>query len=342
MTLKELYEALLTEVNKDSAPNITLEDFNYFANRAINQYINKRYNIYDINQQTTDDLRVLKASAILPVKATPYKNYLKEGNVTLDDEMDIEKLKKSFDFMEATYTVQLPDDYLHLLNCVCFYQVNAPHKCYNKGDVARARATRLTADSWGQVVDNFWNMPSYNKPYYYIHNVNSDVEVSTNTVNETTKYGTDKEGNNKTSTITEYTQQEKQPDPFKTIDISGFVKQTDTADSAYSQRKSQIRYGNASKVWLEIRYGQDDSVYKLFAILIDYIKAPQHLRLTQKQLDTTLDTSQVLEFPDYVCQEIVNELVNIVMENQSDARLQTHPVVSQSIANPTQQQTETA
>jgi len=36
MTLKELYEALLTEVNKDSAPNITLEDFNYFANRAIN------------------------------------------------------------------------------------------------------------------------------------------------------------------------------------------------------------------------------------------------------------------------------------------------------------------
>ena len=48
-----------------------LQDFNYFFNKAINQYINKRYNIYDISQQTTDDLRVLKATSILDVtKAT--------------------------------------------------------------------------------------------------------------------------------------------------------------------------------------------------------------------------------------------------------------------------------
>lgn len=44
-----------------------LEDFNYFINKAVNQYINKKYNIYDINQQSTDDLRVLKATAIIPV-----------------------------------------------------------------------------------------------------------------------------------------------------------------------------------------------------------------------------------------------------------------------------------
>jgi len=29
----------------------------------------------------------------------------------------------------------------------------------------------------------------------------------------------------------------------------------------------------------------------------------------------------MLEFPDYVCQEIINELVHIVMENISDQRL---------------------
>ena len=50
-----------------------LEDFNYFANKAINNYTNKRYNIYDINQQTSDDLRVLKATAMLkPIKITEY------------------------------------------------------------------------------------------------------------------------------------------------------------------------------------------------------------------------------------------------------------------------------
>jgi hypothetical protein len=44
-----------------------------------------------------------------------------------------------------------------------------------------------------------------------------------------------------------------------------------------------------------------------------------------------------MEFPDYVVQEIINELVHIVMENSSDQRLQTHIPISQSIANPAQQ-----
>ena len=65
-------------------------------------------------------------------------------------------------------------------------------------------------------------------------------------------------------------------------------------------------------------------------------------KLTQEQLDKTQDTSQIMEFPNYVCQEIINEFVHLVMENISDQRLQTHPVVSQSIANPTQAQTPEA
>ena len=49
---------------------------------------------------------------------------------------------------------------------------------------------------------------------------------------------------------------------------------------------------------------------------------------TQEQIDLTEDTSQMMEFPDYVCQEIINELVHIVMENSSDPRMQTHPAFS--------------
>jgi hypothetical protein len=45
-----MYEAVLIELRKENAPNILLEDFNYLANKSISQYINKRYNIYDINQ----------------------------------------------------------------------------------------------------------------------------------------------------------------------------------------------------------------------------------------------------------------------------------------------------
>jgi len=104
MTSRAMYEAVLIELHKENAPNILLEDFNYFANKSINQYINKRYNIYDINQQTTDDLRVLKATAIL----TPNP---------VDDYNDLSLAAN------ATYEVILPQDYLHLLNCICIYDV---------------------------------------------------------------------------------------------------------------------------------------------------------------------------------------------------------------------------
>jgi hypothetical protein len=56
-------------------------------------------------------------------------------------------------------------------------------------------------------------------------------------------------------------------------------------------------------------------------VLVDYIKSPQFIRLSQEQFDSTEDTSQIMEFPDYVNQEIINELVHLVMEHNNDPRL---------------------
>ena len=39
-------------------------------------------------------------------------------------------------------------------------------------------------------------------------------------------------------------------------------------------RDTGTRYGNASNVRMEIRYGQDNSVFILEKVLVDYIKAP--------------------------------------------------------------------
>jgi hypothetical protein len=36
MTARQCYEAILIELNKENAPNILLEDFNYLFNKAIN------------------------------------------------------------------------------------------------------------------------------------------------------------------------------------------------------------------------------------------------------------------------------------------------------------------
>ena len=165
MTIKQMYESCLIELNKQEAPSILLEDFNYLANKAINQYINRKYNIYDVNQQSTDDLRVLKATAILDPTKANYEDTLMQ------------------ELTGATYEVNLPDDYLHILNCICVYQVKGGnYKCYNNNSYVRFGAKRLTADMWGQVINNFYMKPSYKRPYYYIHNVNTSVELPTNPI----------------------------------------------------------------------------------------------------------------------------------------------------------------
>lgn len=308
-------------------------------------YANKRYNIYDTNQQTTDDLRVLKATARLKPKKIDYYEGISLAN-------------------GANYEIVMPSDYLHLLNCICVYKVKKTYKCYNAGDTWRAPAKRLTADMYSEVLDNAWNQPTYKRPYYYIHNVNSVIDSSatdqseviinratipTDPYNSETGKGTDISSILSSQTIQAIQHAFGNDGKGKPIVQGGNgpesvkIKNGDTIQEASLREKGAgIRYGNRSEVRIEIRYGTDDSVFELTDVYIDYLKTPQHIRLTQQQLDETEDTSQLLEFPDYVCLEILNELVHIIMENQENQRLQTHPIVNQSIANPAQQQTQDA
>jgi hypothetical protein len=76
MTERDLYDAALIEINKLEAPSMLLEDYNYLINKAIQQKINKSYNLYEINQQATDDLLSLKVTAKLPVKTANNKSFI--------------------------------------------------------------------------------------------------------------------------------------------------------------------------------------------------------------------------------------------------------------------------
>lgn len=295
MTAKQLLEACLIELSKQHAPSMRLEDFNYFINKAINQYVNKRYNIYDIGQQTSDDLRVLKSTSILDVNKSTYTNYY-----------------------ENIYETEFPTDYLHLLNFICVYKVNKNNKCFKKDTYVKYPAKRLTSDAWSIIMEDYYNKPTPQRPYYFIHNVNTSTTLPTNpiTEKESKEYSGGTDG--------------KLP---RTIKLG-------TGTTSVVDRESTVRYGNASKIRCEIRYGEDDSVFTLSKVIIDYIKTPQEVKLTQDEMDLVEDTSQIIEFPDYVCHEIINELVILVMEHHSDPRLNTHAPVTQSIALPGQQQSK--
>lgn len=330
MTARQVWEGMLTELSKVNAPSMLLQDFNYFFNKAINQYINKRYNIYDINQQTSDDLRVLKATSILEAKLATQSEPLK-ALVNLG-------AGKSKLF-GATYEVTLPSDYLHILNCVCIYKVNKNWKCYNAGDYVQFAAKRLTADSWSVIVNDYYNRPLPERPYFYIHNININDIVPTNPITSDNPNGTDIATKYEVTTSTLSVGGVDGTDGKSNFSRTITLGEPDNRSVSTVKRDTGTRYGNASNVRMEIRYGHDNSVFSLEKVFIDYIKSPQTIRLTQEQVNLTEDTSQIMEFPDYVCQEIINELTMLVMENTADPRLQTNTTVTQSIANPAHQQT---
>ena len=380
MTARQVYEGVLIELNKVQAPSLLLEDFNYLFNKAIYQYINKKYNIYDSNQQTTDDVRVLKSTAILRPIGT-LEGGLTGNNAYGRKTTSVTSLNSLYG---ATYEFELPTDYLHLLNCICNFRVKKQFKCYDAGTYVQFGAKRLTADAWSQIINNFYMRPQYKRPYYYIHNVNNDFNVPTdpyqdsayntwddgmqdksvcNTNHVTAPVGGQGDGTDVTNvgnyeTCAEDTSDNKYAGGGPTDNENGYdlynkgiikdgsnrpdagtiILTPGYPDSNPVEKVGKVRYGNASKVRLEIRYGKDNSLFELTNIWVDYIKSPQYIRLTQEQLDLTEDTSQKMEFPDYVCQEIINELVHIVMENGGDPRMQTHPAFSQSIAAPAQAQ----
>lgn len=374
MTARQIFEATLIELSKIQAPSLKLHEFNYLFNKAINQYINKVYNIYDINQQTTDDLRVLKATAYLDpnkvnnaaigasrgateIKVNDEKTYRQASNYLSRTHSSIQSLNG------ATYEVFMPLDYLHILNCICVYYVAKQKDCWDAGTYIQVPATRLTADSWSQILTDIYNRPSPMRPYYYINNVNQSSTLPTNPITITrdaetntatySNNGTDINGKYQVTSNGEWNQNTGEftaPDSvinYETAEGPVLVEQTSNfsrtfklngKDQSVVEKPIASRIGNASNVRCEIRYGWDDSLFQLVEVQIDYVKVPQHIRLTQEQIDLTEDTSQIMEFPDYVNQEIINELVHLVMERTSDPRLNTNIQMSQSIARPTQQQ----
>ena len=404
MTSKQIYEATAIELSKVQAPALKLYEFNYFFNQAIRQFVNKVYNVYDVNQQTTDDLRVLKATATLKPNIAE-----STGN-------------KALDYLRgATYYVNMPDDYLHLLNCICLFDVNKSKECWNAGDVMVVGATKLTADSWSSVVDDVYNQPTKKRPYYYVHNQN-DIHIDSTTNAVTDRNSTlpsnlnlgDYGSNNPTdalhtlshsiwvkvlkaaedaaaetsatkTTVCAAATSAAEGDTVITTAITSVSNDSSVTTAAAAvtalknlnldvvfssrsnfprtfhydldgdstteagetfsliEKPAGSRHANSSRVKVEIRCGRDKSnIFSLSAVQIDYVKAPQFIRLTQEQLDSDEDISQVMEFPDYVNQEIVNELVNLVMRKTNDPSLQTHIQMTQSIARPAGQSAQPA
>ena len=243
-----LYDAGLIELNKVHAPSMLLDDYNYFINKAIQQYANLAYARLELNQQCTDDIRSLKRS----------KTYVGDS------------ILESTDGYCAHYKVKLPENYFHLANCIIKYESNDENVCTGEKDLKSFPVRRLSVDLLPSIVNNAYMKPKYNRPYYAI---------------------------------------------------------LDNGNSLDSDKQGDVEN------YLDIYVGDGLSGYNP-TIYIEYIKTPDIVKLTFDDIqkdDNDPDDTQVLEFPDYVCYEIVNIFVRLVMENASNPRLRTNIPINNTI-----------
>jgi hypothetical protein len=262
----DAYERVLASLNKEEAPAILISDFNYFWNKATIHYINVRYNLYDTNQQTTDDLSTLVKSDLL----TP----------------DMEKSP-----IKTLYP--LPDDYLHLLRCEVYFAKKPTArqaKCVpnvknldllpswierNKyvGTIVKAHTRRATSEIYSGAEQNYYFRPALDNPYH-------------------------------------------------------FIRGSYNAEDGPKQIL-EIRAGNS--------IGKNPLQDEIISVKIEYLRKPKEITLTRQQIKGE-SLSQILEFPDYVINEIINLCTILLAEKGSDPRLQTiiptHQTIPSQPASP--------
>lgn len=304
MTVKEAFEYVLIDINKVESASLLLKDFNYLLNKGIYQKVNTDYAFFESDQQFTDSLRVLKTTAVIDVTS--------DNNIA-------EKYGNSPQHA-ATYEVELPSDYLHCLNCSCVFKMNKKVGCTKAGSYYDSVARKAVSNNVQTLYKNAYFKPSYKNPYWYITHVNSSNDLPTNPYtagNQGSGLGIGTDGK-----------------------LSRTIKISDITESLVN-RTATHRYGNASTVRLELRCGTNATDFELTKVFVEYIKCPQYIELTEDQYDLEEDTSQILEFPDYICYEIINGLAKLLLENAGDPRLQSFIPINTTIAPPIQQQSQT-
>lgn len=229
--------------------------------------------------------------------------------------------------------MDLPADYLHLLNCIVEFKVGVSNfKCYNKNELVHFAARRVSSDMYTQILNNAYLRPMYKRPYYYISNINTSAGSYSDSA------GLTPTNQQMDSHVLEYNNGSNDLGSVGTHGNNFASDAYASSNLVDAENTAGDRLANPSTVRLELRFGNDDSIFVPNKVYIDYLKAPMYIRLTQEQINSTLDYSQTLEFPDYVCFEIVNIFTRLLMENLGDPRLQTNMPINNTITNPILQQ----
>lgn len=145
LTLKEVFRAVLYDLNKDVGENFRVPDFNHYYRRGLASWKEKLAKNYDATQQTADDMRPLSHTKIYTASSTP-----------------------ALDVTKKTFT--LPPYYDSADSVIVNFRVVNAFLAFKTNDVIHYPAKRLTADLEAAILKDYHQRPNYERPFYWVRN----------------------------------------------------------------------------------------------------------------------------------------------------------------------------
>lgn len=150
-TARQVYIDILTELNKEEAPTLYLEDYLYYYNKAISEYMKSRYELFEVNQQLSDDLRCWKKDFTSDSLTIPI------DSIGVEDEFS----------------------YRHLVSCVVGIELTRPvPTCSQAVNTTKSyKVTRMSSDIKAGILNNDYLKATFYRPYFEIINNNIVVDL---------------------------------------------------------------------------------------------------------------------------------------------------------------------
>ena len=168
-TVKGVYEDVLRDIRKVSAPALHLEDFLYLLNKSIQQRINGAYSLFETSQQWSDYLQPLVSDTQFVLTQTGLTTSTGVYNGVYVNSIPAPVVHSAYPKYGSDYfRFALPNDYWHLTGVNVNVETLFPYKCYPAGFAHSNTAKYLDADHGGGVNKNSYLKPAYNRPYYQI------------------------------------------------------------------------------------------------------------------------------------------------------------------------------
>ncbi len=340
MTVRDIYEAVLVEINKENAQSFTIEEFNYIVNKSVLAFVNKKYNFYPTNQQLSDDLRVLVKNQTFNINDTEVNidgvdlddtynltsSYVTENGVT-DSAITVSSIKDlavddviAFGDDETEFTITAVNNAstIDLSGTTVNVYRNTPIRLKVGATAINSELTSVrTADITFTSSD-------------YLHLVSCRVlwktkrpadDAVTHIVFPAKRLTYDMLNAIQNNTYLNPAPNRPYYQVFNNSNNSGVT----TFPSSLNEYKE---YQN--KPSMKLHVGNPNTFMELVRVEFDYLKLPEFITLKDEDIFTAeVDNSQVLEWPGGLLNEIVKLCTMYLLEKSNDPRIQTQPLINQ-------------